>query len=127
MRRIEPLTPQTERMFVESFTACHARYRASLSALRAGSLALGDKDLDTGNRSTHGANPLADETYADLLKKFAERKFAGVPQALRHDINEYYASRSADASRVLSRKVRKQDRDAARRLTGLNATVLQGQ
>lgn len=94
---------------------------AALRAARTGQLALGDVDLDTGNRAARGANPLADETYADLLAELAERTFAGVPSALRGDINEYYASRSGP--REMSRKARKQERQAARHLQALNASA----
>jgi hypothetical protein len=116
----EPLTRETERMFLESFTASVARYRASLQALRTGHLALGDVDLDTGNRPANGANPLADETYADLLAELAGKKFAAVPPALRRTINEHYASGSTPPQ--ASRKVRKQEREAARHLSALNAS-----
>lgn len=116
----EPLTPETERMFFESFAASRDRYRASLRELRTGQLVLRDVDLDTGKRSARGANPLADETYADLLAELAGRKFAGVPPALRRSINAHYASKNvADEA---SRQVRKQDRRAARHLAALNAS-----
>ena len=119
-----PLTPETERMFLESFSASAARYRASLGALRAGQLALSDVDLDTGSRSARGKNPLAEETYADLLAKLAGRKFAAVPPALRRTINEHYASGSIPPQ--ASRKVRKQERQAAQHLSALNASGAPG-
>jgi hypothetical protein len=117
----EPLTPETERMFLDSFTASRARYRASLDMLRTGRLALSNVDLDTGNRSARRANPLADETYADLLAELAGRNFAGVPPALRRDINQHYASRTV--SPAANRKLRKQERKAAQHLTRLNASL----
>jgi hypothetical protein len=120
----EPLTPETERMFRESFSATCARYRASLRALRVGQLGLSDLDLDTGHPSARGANPLADETYSDLLDELADRKFASVPAALRRCINQHYAS--GRLPQEASRKVRKQERQAAQHLAGLNAVVAQG-
>jgi hypothetical protein len=83
-------------------------------------LALSNVDLDTGSRPARRANPLADETYVDLLAELAGRNFAGVPSALRRDINEHYASRSVP--RAANRKVRKQERKAAQYLTRLNAS-----
>jgi hypothetical protein len=68
-----------------------------------------------------GANALADETYADLLKHLAERKFSGVPAALRRDINEQFASRALPQS--ADRKTRKQERAASQRLAALNASA----
>jgi hypothetical protein len=120
----EPLTPETERMFLDSFTASCARYRALVRTLEAGQLALGDVDLDTGNRSVRGANPLADATYAELLAKLAGGNFAGVPSSLRKNINDHYASRTAP--RQAHRKVPKVEREAARHLATLNAAVVRG-
>lgn len=119
----EPLTPETARMFVESFTASRDRYRASLSALRTGRLSLVDTDLDTSRRPEHGANPLADETYADLLEKLADRKFVGVPSPLRTTINGYYASKSIART---AGKPRKREQKAARHLAALNASMTLG-
>jgi hypothetical protein len=119
----EPLTPETERMFRESFTATSERYRASLRALGHGQLGLSDLDLDTGHPSARGANPLADETYSVLLDELADRKFASVPAALRRCINEHYAS--GRVPQEASRKVRKQELKAARQLAALNSVIAQ--
>lgn len=40
-----PLTPETERSFLQSFEGSLARYYGSLDTIRAGRLALGDADL----------------------------------------------------------------------------------
>lgn len=121
----EPLTPETEKMFGESFQVANARYRAALAALRAGQLELKDVDLDTGKPSMRGSNPLADETYADLLEEFADKKFAGVPDELRRDINHYYASRTE--SQAADKKAAKQEREAARLLAALNESNARSQ
>ena len=117
----EPLTPDTERMFVESFSSARDRYRLALTTLRARQLALPDTDLDTGHTPVAGINPLADETYADLLAELAERKFADVSPELRSNINGYYASRRVPPA--TSRKLRKQEQRAARHLASLNASA----
>jgi hypothetical protein len=80
----EPLTPDAERMFLDSFAQARARYRASLQALPAG-LALADTDLDTGQPPAAGVNPLADETLAELAERLSE-------------LRDSRASRSADRS-----------------------------
>ena len=118
-----PLTPETERMFREGFSAACERFRTSLRALRTGGMTVSDVDLDTGKRSAFGANPLADETYADLLEQLAKRKFAGVPAALSRNINEHYAAKTA--ARAASRKLRKQEQEASRNLAALNASAPQ--
>jgi Zinc dependent phospholipase C len=118
-----PLTPGTEQMFREGFAAACERFRTSLRALRTGRLALSDVDLDTGRRSASGANPLADETYADLLKELARRKFGDVPAALGRNINEHYAAKTVP--RDASRKIGKQEQEASRNLAALNASAPQ--
>jgi hypothetical protein len=115
-----PLTPETEQMFREGFSASCERVRTSLRALRTGRLAVTDVDLDTGKRSAFGANPLADETYADLLEDLARRKFAGVPAAHSRNINEHYALKTLPQD--ASRKLRKQEQEASRNLAALNAS-----
>ena len=115
----EPLTPATEQMFLESFDRSRARYSDWLTALRGERLALGDTDLDTGREPVLGANPLADETYSDLLERLADTKFAGLSGPLREAINEHYASKAV--TRIGS-ETRKEDRKAVQRLAALNAT-----
>jgi len=116
-----PLTPETERMFTDSFTASRERYIAALQAIGRGQLTLADADLDTGKRSAPGANPLADETYADLLARLAKRKFVGVSPALTRHLNEHYAAEPPPRAR--HSKVGKHEREAARHLAALNAAT----
>jgi hypothetical protein len=65
----KPLTPETERLFLESFERSLARHRGSLDTIRTGRLALGDADLDTGRSPSLGANPPADETSVEYKEK----------------------------------------------------------
>ena len=111
----EPLTPETERMFLDSFSATRTRYRELLQRARSGSPALADTDLDTGERPVRGVNPLADETYAELLKALSEKKFAGIPAPLRVSINTHFASGAAPG------KPSRKEKEAARHLAALNA------
>jgi hypothetical protein len=120
----KPLTPDTERLFVESFAASHKHYDSALQALRAGRLEMDDVDLDTGAPSVRGANPLADETYGALLAKLARGNFQNVPPALRRDINEHYASHTPPPA--ANGRVSRHEREAARRLVALNASADQG-
>jgi hypothetical protein len=84
----EPPTPEAERLFLESFAQSRTRYRGMLDTLRANRLNLQNLDFDTGQPTTRGEYSLADETYADLVKKLADRK--DVPDAMRQDINRFY-------------------------------------
>jgi hypothetical protein len=113
----EPLTPATEKMFLDSFDRARARYRGWLTEVRDGRLTLGDADLDTGRQPVLGANPLADETFSDLLERLEKIQFAGTSGALRAAINEHYASTAV--TRVGEKH--KDDRKAVQRLAALNA------
>jgi hypothetical protein len=106
----EPLTPETEQMFAESFERSRDRYRTWLAAERSGDLTLGDTDLDTGRPPARGANTLADETFDDLLERLEDAKFASVPPALRETINQHYKQPQG-----------RDDRKAVKRLAALNA------
>jgi hypothetical protein len=88
----EPLTPETERMFLDSFTASQDRYGQLLRALREGRLSLRDMDLDTGRRPAPGLNTRADETYADLIERLEKAKYAGASPGLRRALADHYAT-----------------------------------
>lgn len=75
----EPLTPETERLFLESFAASRTRYGELLQRVRSGTPMVTDADLDTGVPVTPGVNPLADDTLAELRRRVA----AAAPQAAR--------------------------------------------
>ena len=87
----EPLTAETEKLFLDSFDASVARYADALQDVRGGRLALGDTDLDTGQPPARGRNQLADDTFADLVKELTKRNYAGVTPALRAAIDAHYA------------------------------------
>jgi len=102
--KFEAPTPAAEALFLESLNDTRGRYRAGLDAVGAGRLDLANTDYDTGKPSAHGEYALADDTYAELLHRHADRKFAGVTDPLRRNINAFYA---AAPNRAASRKERK--------------------
>ena len=112
-------TPEAEALFLVSVADTRARYRLALDALSAGRLNLPNTDFDTGKPSAHGEYELADETYAELLHKLADRKFAGVPDALRKNIAAFY---SAAPNRITSKKERKRVARIREELAGLANT-----
>jgi hypothetical protein len=68
----KPLTPEAERLFVESAERARIAYVASLRQVRARRLMLANTDFDTGKAVRPGVNPLADETVTELAKRRAE-------------------------------------------------------
>jgi hypothetical protein len=88
-------TPETEKLFLQSFSATVNRYRELLAAEQAGRLRIPDENFDLGEPPKAGAYKLADETYARLVEHLAEREFEGVTAALRNDILSFYKDRNA--------------------------------
>jgi hypothetical protein len=84
-------TPETEKMFEDSFDAAVQRDRQSFANAKAGDLRLPNRDLDTGQPVSPGEYLLTDRTYDKLLVKLAEKKFEGVTPELRADIISFYA------------------------------------
>lgn len=84
-------TPETERMFMQSFDVTLVRYRELAKEVQAGSLVLPNKDLDTGGPSQAGEYALADKTYARLLDKLQEKEFTNVDAGLRENILTFYS------------------------------------
>ena len=87
----QPLTTETERMFLDSFVASRERYRELVGSLKQGRLALTDTDLDTGKRPVRGTNQLADKTYAELMARLA-KKGAPVSAALQRALDRQDAT-----------------------------------
>ncbi len=88
-------TPQTERMFEDSFDAAVKRDRQSFADAKVGDLKISNRDLDTGRPVSPGEYLLTDRTYDKLLAKLAERKFDGVMPELRDNILSFYAQMKA--------------------------------
>ncbi|MGA3135304.1 MAG: zinc dependent phospholipase C family protein [Terracidiphilus sp.] len=88
-------TPQTEDLYIKSIDTTVDRYRASLEQVRAGTLALPNCDLDSGNRTKAAEYSLTDETYASLLAKLSARNFDLTLPQLRDNILEFYSDPSA--------------------------------
>ena len=75
-------------------------------------------DFDTGKPSVHGEYRLADETYAELLDRLADREVRGVRTELRENIAAYYATapqREAEPERA---EAGREDPRAARQARG---------
>jgi hypothetical protein len=64
---------------------------------------LANLDLDTGRQEKPGDYPLADETYADLLKEITEKSENTISKTLKEHILEYYAGTSQEREPLLAR------------------------
>jgi hypothetical protein len=84
-------TPQTEKMFEDSFDAAVKRDRQSFVDAEAGILRMSNRDLDTGKPVSPGEYAFTDRSYDELLTKLAEKHFDAVTPELRENILGFYA------------------------------------
>jgi hypothetical protein len=115
-------TKEAEALFLESFKGTRERYRVALDAVGRGRLDLPNTDFDTGQPTAHGEYSLADQTYAELLDRLTRDGHAMVPDALRANINAFYAKPPAHP---LDKKERKRQKDIKKRLAMLNGDHVQ--
>ena len=92
-------TPETEDWYLRSVNHAVDAFHDMLDKLlKDGNapLALANIDLDTGNRVKLEDYPLADQTYAQLLERITSEPNRPIPENLRKNILEYYASSGSD-------------------------------
>jgi hypothetical protein len=83
-------TLEAEKLFLESYEVAVRNFHAQLEKLKNGTLHLENTNLDTGDPTKFGEYQRADKTYAKLLEKLAEKKFAGVTPELKKDILNFF-------------------------------------
>jgi hypothetical protein len=88
-------TAQTEELYFKSINTTVDQYRLFLKQVGAGTLELTNRDLDSGETTRAAEYSLADNSYAKLLARLAERKFDRTTPALRGDILHFYSDLSA--------------------------------
>jgi len=115
---IKPSTPQTEKLFMQSFDATLNSYRQWLSKIGTAELNLQNKDLDTGKLTSPGEYPRADDAYAQILDKLASHKFENVTPELRDNILAFYGDTNA---RIATKKDRGKWQKTLRDLTALKS------
>ena len=90
-----PPTPETEKLFLQSFDTTVGRYRRLLTAEQAGRLQISDQNFDLGEPPKAGDYKLADDAYAKLVEHFAKHNFEGMSPELRSYILAFYQDRNA--------------------------------
>jgi hypothetical protein len=85
-----PPTPQTAKMFEDSFDQTLTEYRRLLAGQAAGSLQLENRDFDTGKLTAPAEYSLADNTYAKLVRTVEEKHPDAVDPKLREDLLGFY-------------------------------------
>ena len=87
-------TPQTEDLYIKSVNTAVDQYRAFLEEVKTGSLAISNRDLDSGGTTTAAEYSLADDTYAQLLIQLEKQDFKGTSPELRENILQFYSDLS---------------------------------
>jgi hypothetical protein len=86
-----PATPDTQKLFTDSFVRSLAVYRENLAiVLKGTTLELANDNFDTGKAAKFGTYRMADEACGKLLLKLSAKKFAGVDAPLRDSILKFY-------------------------------------
>ena len=88
-------TPQTEKMFEDSFNATLDRYRKLLAQVGSGHLEMANDNFDTGGSIAPGKYRMSDDTYAKLLDKLSDEKFAKASPDVRANILAFYSDPNA--------------------------------
>jgi hypothetical protein len=96
--KVGPLKPlafkapslEVEAMFAQSFRNAAGRYRAALGEIAAGRVEFANTDFDTGRPARHGEYSLADDTYGELVERFAKHSVSDMPDPLRQNVIAFY-------------------------------------
>src|ERR1700693_6266284 len=88
-------TPQTEKMFEDSSNATLNRYRKLLGQVPSGHIEMVNDNFDTGGSIAPGKYRMSDDTYAKLLDKLSDEKFAKASPDVRANILAFYSDPSA--------------------------------
>ena len=86
----KPPTPQTEKLFEDSFAQALGMYRGLLADVSRRQLRLPDRDFDTGKMTSPAEYRLADATYARLAVKLADKDPGAIDPKLRENVLGFY-------------------------------------
>jgi hypothetical protein len=115
---------KTEDLYFKSVNNTVDEYKAHLAQMREPSgLKLDNRDLDTGKDTKVGEYKLTDETYAKLLDKLAEKKFAVLDPNLQSNILAFFSDPNAPTT--LKKKPKDWDK-TQKELAELKAQPQQG-
>ena len=101
-------TPQTEKLFEESFNVTLDRYRTFLADLRNGAVALPNDNFDVGEVTVRGVYRLEDNACMQLLNQLAKKDFVDASPELRAQLLRFFSSPEAPSAVKLSAKARAQ-------------------
>jgi hypothetical protein len=115
--QIRPPTPEVEKMFMASFNASVDHYKAELANVAVGGHELPNENFDLGEPPQPGKYRGADEAYAKLVGKLAEKQFTGMSVDLRQNILAFYREGN---QAVLTKATMKESADRSKLLDQLD-------
>ena len=83
-------TPETQRVFEESFRVTLHRYQDLIAAVDRGKVTIRNLNFDTGRPIRAGEYELADRAYVRLLEKLQDTGFAGASAEIRAAILDFF-------------------------------------
>jgi hypothetical protein len=89
------VTPETERMYLESIKQTVKSYQAFLANVDQGQLKLENRNIDTGEPTLAGEYLMTDKTYAKLLAKQAEKNFKNTTVEMKTNILTFFSNSNA--------------------------------
>jgi hypothetical protein len=116
----KPPTPQTDKLFQDSFDRTLDQYRALLKQQEQQQLRLVNFDFDTGKETRPAEYNLADKTYAELAQKLAGRDPNTVDPALRQNVLTFYKDLDVPFAN------KRNEKDWKKTLEAINKLKLQG-
>jgi hypothetical protein len=93
-------TPQTEKLFEQSFNVTLDRYRAFLADLGKGEVTLRNDNFDVGETTARGQYRLEDNACAQLLDELAKKEFSEASPELRADLLRFFSSDIPSSDRL---------------------------
>jgi hypothetical protein len=117
--KIRTPTPEVEKLFMASFNATVDRYKAMLANVETGGPDPPNENFDLGVPSKAGKYKGADEAFAKLVGRLAEKQYAGMSAELRQNILDFY--QGSDPSVSATRLTEQLDRLKAVRKASRNS------
>ncbi len=90
--RFKAPTPETEKLFIQSFDTTLVHYNWSINEIQSGSFGFLNRTLDTGKKTVFGEYAIADDSHAKLLFKLRDSESEKVSSDVRNILVAFYSS-----------------------------------
>jgi hypothetical protein len=121
-------TPETEKLFQESFNATLDRYRELLREERDGRIVMRNDNFDVGTDTGPGEYKMNDAAHAELVESLADQKFVGASSEIIAELREFYADPALPYSNKKDRKAQARLQAALEQLGQVRApTIVAGE